>query len=141
MAFLHSPLKILHVDDDHPLRLMTRTALNRSGKDFLVESCASAHDALSKIENFQPHLLLVDFMMPIMDGPSFVAKVHSLGDAFRLIPVVFITGKDDIAFENRAALEPIIGIIRKPFSPVTLGDDLEQLWMSYEKRSSAEPEL
>lgn len=141
MVFTRSPLKILHVDDDHPLRLMTRTALNRSGKDFLVESCASAHDALSKIESFQPHVLLVDFMMPIMDGPSFVAKVHSLGDAFRHTPVVFITGKDDIVFENRVALEPIIGIIRKPFSPINLGEDLERLWVDYEKRSSAEPEL
>lgn len=120
---------------------MTRTALNRSGKSFLVESCASAHEALSKIESFQPHLLLVDYMMPIMDGPSFVAKVHGLNDAFCRIPVVFITGKDDIVFENRAALEPIIGIIRKPFAPTSLGDDLEKLWMSYEKLSSAEPEL
>lgn len=136
-----SSLKILHVDDDHPLRLMTKTALARSGKNFQIESCASAHDALLKLEDFQPNLLLVDLLMPIMDGPSFVAKAHGLNDAFRHLPVVFITGKDDLTFENRSVLEPIIGIIRKPFSPMTLADDLERLWMDYESRKSAEPDV
>ena len=125
--------KILHVDDDHVMRMMTRTALVRSGLGFEVESCSSAREGLDKISAFAPDLLLVDMIMPIMDGPSFVRSVRQSGQAYNQTPVVFITGKDEIDFGDRNALDPILGILRKPFSASQLGNDLVTLWGTYSK--------
>lgn len=124
--------KILHVDDDHVMRMMTRTALTRSSHGLEVESCLSGKEALEKISSFGPDLLLVDMIMPIMDGPSFVRAVRQLADPLlSRTPVVFITGKDEIHIEERDVLEPILGIIRKPFSASQLGNDLATLWENY----------
>lgn len=126
--------KILHVDDDHVMRLMTRTALLRSSLGFEVESCASAKEALEKISSFAPDLLLVDMVMPIMDGPSFVRAVRQLEQSpLNLTPAIFITGKDEIHFEDRDMIEPILGVLHKPFSATQLGNDLMMLWTSYNK--------
>ncbi|HNS44110.1 MAG TPA: response regulator [Alphaproteobacteria bacterium] len=126
--------KILHVDDDHVMRMMTRTALTRSPQGFEIESCLSGKEALEKISGFSPDLLLVDMIMPIMDGPAFVHAVRQLDDPLRSkTPVVFITGKDEIHIRDRDILEPVLGIIHKPFSASQLGNDLAALWNGYKK--------
>ncbi len=127
----NSPCKILHVDDDHVMRLMTKTALLRSSEEFLVESCASAKEALEKASSFQPDILLIDMVMPIMDGITFLRTVRSTSGDFQKTPAIFVTGKDMDILENRESLEPVLGIISKPFSPTLLGSDILKLWNAY----------
>ncbi len=126
-----APYKILHVDDDHVMRLMTKTALSRSSIDFSVESCASAKEALEKIPSFSPDILLIDMVMPIMDGIMLLQTVRNKEWRFQKIPAVFITGKEMGIIDEREKLEPILGIILKPFSPTLLGEDLLNLWKTY----------
>jgi CheY-like chemotaxis protein len=129
-----SPLRVLHVDDDHTMRLMTKTALLRSTIPYEVESCASGKEALDKFEAFSPDLLLVDMLMPILDGISLIRKVRVLPNNIgRDIPVVFITGKDNIQIEGRHEIEPVLGVITKPFSPTQLGVDLANLIRNFKE--------
>lgn len=126
--------KILHVDDDHVMRLMTRTALVRSPHGFEVETCLSGKEALEKILSFTPDLLLVDMVMPILDGPSLVRAIRDIDSpSIAGTPVIFITGKDEIHLEDRPTLEPILGVVHKPFQAARLGDDLVSLWNNYRK--------
>lgn len=122
--------KILHIDDDAVMRMMVGKALERSQKGFQIKSCITGTEFLETVTDFQPDLLVVDVLMPIMNGPTLIAELRKRAN---LTPVVFMTGQDDPVFENRAQLEPIIGIIRKPFSPLQLGDDLISLWQTYAK--------
>ncbi len=120
--------KILHVDDDSVMRLMTKKALERSGHSYTVLSCSTGQEFLKEIVSFDPDLLLVDMVMPIMDGESVIERLRSMDIAVREKPVIYITGRPDVTFRNRAALEPIIGIIQKPFAAATLGEDILNLW-------------
>ena len=117
--------KILHVDDDNVMRMMVKKALERSGKGFDIISCSSATEFLQKITEHSPDLLLIDVIMPDMRGPTLLERIR---EKAIMVPAIFMTGKDDLEIQNRAKLEPIIGIIPKPFSAITLGDDLISLW-------------
>lgn len=128
--------KILHVDDDAVMRMMTKKALQRSNMGFEVISCASGHEFIDIIQSFSPDLLLVDMIMPIMNGQQLISVIRQKTAPTSTIPVIFITGQSDVQFENRPALEPIIGIIQKPFSPTHLGDDLIHMWDSWQKEKS-----
>lgn len=120
--------KILHVDDDSVMRLMTKKALERSEHPYTVLSCATGQEFLKEIVFFEPDLLLVDMVMPIMDGETVIEKLRSMDVGPRNKPVIYITGRPDVTFRNRSALEPIIGIIQKPFAAATLGQDILNIW-------------
>lgn len=133
-APISPPLRVLHVDDDHTMRLMTKTALLRSSTPFEVESCSSGKEALEKIIAFAPDVLLVDMLMPILDGISLIKKIRLLPEGRgKKIPVIFITGKDHVQIEERHEIEPILGIITKPFSPTQLGNDLANFVKAYKE--------
>lgn len=128
-------INVLHVDDDHVMRLMTKTALERSNLGFHVESCASGKEVLEKMVSYTPDILLIDMIMPIMNGTDLLREIRTSGSAAHLsIPAVFMTGKQDVMIENRSVLEPVIGIITKPFSPVRLGPDLMALLSVYHEK-------
>lgn len=124
----HSLHKILHVDDDAVMRLMTKKALERSQLGFNIMSCTTGHELLECIDMFLPDILLVDYVMPIMDGEELIMRVRNRPSPTKNCPVVFISGMETISFRSRAALEPILGIIQKPYTPTTLGRDLFEIW-------------
>ena len=123
--------KILHIDDDPVMRMMTKKALERAHLGFEIRSCSSSHDFLKGIEEFQPDLLLVDFMMPVMNGEELISAVRNSNDPQHTCPVIYLSGKDHLTFKDRAKIEPILGVIQKPFSPVTLGQDLQNIWENF----------
>lgn len=129
----HKPLtKILHVDDDPVMRLMTKKALDRSHHSYTVLSCSSGQEFLKEISSFEPDLLLVDMVMPIMDGETLIEKLRLMNVTGSNTPVIYITGRPDVTFRNRPGLEPIIGIIQKPFAAATIGEDILNLWNRYQ---------
>lgn len=120
--------KILHIDDDAVMRMMVKKSLERSGKEFEIISCSTVKEFTDAIPNFMPDVFLIDVIMPEMKGPDLLLKVRN--ESIKT-PAIFMTGKDDLEIENRDILEPIIGIIPKPFSTTTLGEDLINLWFAY----------
>ncbi|MCG6886675.1 MAG: response regulator [Proteobacteria bacterium] len=118
--------RILYVEDDPDIQAIARVALESVG-GFTVETCNSGQTAVTNAADFRPELLLIDVMMPDMDGPTTLAALRdqpSLADT----PAVFITAKvqpDEIEqLQNYGAVD----IITKPFDPMTLSDQLRQIW-------------
>lgn len=126
----HPLQKILHIDDDPVMRLMTQKALERSNIDFQIVSCTTPEDFLGHLEAFHPDLLLVDQMMPAIRGEDLVQEVRKKPGGEN-IPVIFITGSTEISSLNATMLEPMIGVIRKPFSPTQLPSELIRMWADY----------
>jgi CheY-like chemotaxis protein len=114
------------VEDDEDIQRIVRMSLERVGK-MTVEIVSDPLVAIERIRAFKPELVMLDWMMPGMDGPALFRKMRETED-LRHLPVVFITAKasqrdlDDL--RNMGAA----GTISKPFSPKDLPDQLRKLW-------------
>lgn len=84
-------MKILYVDDQADLRMLVRYALEQE-TDIQCVVCASAREALDLLPGCQPDLILLDVMMPDMDGPAMLAYMQAQ-PALASYPVVFATGR------------------------------------------------
>jgi len=116
------------VDDQEDILLFAEYALQSYGK-FDTLMCESGIEALDKIEAFNPDLIALDFMMPNLDGPQTLKKIRQM-PLFKTTPVIFITAK---IFPNEVAdlMEcdaGVIGLIPKPFDPVTISDSIQSMW-------------
>lgn len=120
--------RILHVDDDDDIRTLTRVALEVVG-GFKVLQCASGQDALDVVETFAPDLLLLDVMMPGLDGEQtfhMIRQIKSLEE----LPVVFMTAKVHEQSVRRLYAIGAAGIVAKPFDPLELPNVLRSIWDS-----------
>ena len=114
--------RILYVEDEEDIRAVAQLALESVG-GFTLKSCASGEEALREAEAFAPDLILLDVMMPGMDGPS---TLHALREipALSEVPVAFMTAKVQPAeidyFKSLGARE----VIAKPFDPMTLAEQV-----------------
>jgi CheY-like chemotaxis protein len=124
---MSSPLcRILYVEDQPDIRLVAKMALEVVG-GFTVMACASGQEALNCAPDALADLLLLDVMMPGMDGPSTLQALREL-PATAHTPVVFMTAKVQAAevalYKAMGALE----VISKPFDPMKLSGQLRQIW-------------
>jgi len=117
--------KILHIDDDAMMRMMVKKSFERSEYPFEVITCATATEFKGALTSFSPDLLVIDVVMPSLNGPDLLEIIRA--ESFHM-PAVFMTGHDSLDFPNREKLEPILGMIRKPFSPTSLAKNLLDMW-------------
>lgn len=117
-------LKILYVDDESDIREIAVMALEMDPA-ISVRSCDSGAEALAIAPQWLPDLILLDVMMPGMDGPEALTRLRRETDTAE-IPVVFITARsqpEDIArFMGLGAA----GVISKPFDPMILAEQARQ---------------
>ncbi len=119
--------KVLYVEDDSSIQLVTRLALEEIGR-LEVKVCSNGQEALDVAEEFSPDLLLLDVMMPVLDGPSTLLAMRKL-ECTKDTPAIFMTAKvqpQEVEELNR--LPGTIGIIAKPFDPMTLAEQLQETW-------------
>ncbi len=108
---------ILVVDDSATVRKLIAGKLEKSGHDVI---CANdGVEAMEKLENFVPDLILLDITMPRMDGYQVCKNIRSKGMT-RDVPVVMISGKDGFFDKVRGRMAGTTGYITKPFGPETL---------------------
>ncbi len=118
--------RILYVDDDDDIREVAGMALTAvAGLE--VCACASGQEALGRARECVPQLILLDVMMPGMDGPTTLAALREEPD-FADTPVVFLTAKIQPAEVERYRALGAVDVIGKPFDPMTLGEQLRQIW-------------
>ena len=119
--------RILHVEDEADIRTIAKLTLEAIG-GFEVQSCESGPDAIASAAAFKPDLLLLDVMMPGMDGPMTLAELRKLPGTAHT-PAVFMTAKaqpHEIAkFRELGAVD----VVTKPFDPQTLCDHLTTIWL------------
>ena len=104
--------KILLVDDNPIILEIEKSVLKV--EDYLIETASDGTEALEKVESFQPDLILLDIMMPQMDGYQ-VARVLKEKDTTRSIPIIMVTAKRRPEDMNEGYLEGAAGYITKPF--------------------------
>ncbi|MEA1070928.1 response regulator [Sphingomonas sp. LY160] len=112
--------KVLYVDDDDDIREIAVMSLQLD-QSFDVQSCSSGAEAVAVASRWQPDLILLDVMMPQMDGPSTLRALRS-GNTPCPAPVVFVTARTHSAEVSELIALGALGVIPKPFDPMTLAE-------------------
>lgn len=118
--------RLLYVEDESDIRMIAEIALAQIA-GFTVETCANGDEGIESIKCFRPQLILLDVMMPGMDGPQVLKRIQQLPD-FSGTPVVFITAKAQIEEIEKLKTLGAVDVITKPFNPMTLGDEIKTIW-------------
>jgi CheY-like chemotaxis protein len=118
--------KILLVEDEPDIRAVAEIALESVG-GFSVRLCADGAAALAALPEFAPDLVMLDVMMPGMDGPATLAALRKL-PAGAAVPVIFMTAKVQQAEIDGYRKLGAAGVIAKPFDPMTLAERVREIW-------------
>lgn len=110
-------LQVLYVDDEPDLREVAAMSLELD-PELEVRCCASGAEALKVLETWVPDLILMDMMMPGMDGPTTHAKIAEYHG--NTIPVVYFTARAEASERARLLALGARGVIAKPFDPMSL---------------------
>ena len=118
--------KILHVEDEPDIQEVAKMALEAVG-GFTVKTCSNGEEALAAAQEFGPDLLLLDVMMPGMDGPTTFGKLREL-PGLEGTPGIFMTAKVMDSEVARFMALGALGVLPKPFDPMTLSEQLLEIW-------------
>jgi CheY-like chemotaxis protein len=111
-------IRILLVDDEPDIREVVDVSLGLD-REFTVRACASGADALVMAAQWSPSLILLDVMMPLMDGPATLAELRN-NPRTADIPVLFLTARTQTAEIAHFMSLGAQGVLSKPFNPMTL---------------------
>lgn len=126
VTFMSRLTRIMHVDDARDIREVVRLALETLG-GFTVASCASGAEAVTAAPGFGPQLVLLDEMMPDLDGPETLRRLRGIA-GMEAVPIVFMTAQATPADVARLESLGALGVIAKPFDPTTLADRVRAVW-------------
>ena len=116
------------VEDDPDIQTVTSLALGTFG-GFDVRICGSAREAVECAAQFRPDLILLDFMMPGMDGVDALMALRGIS-ATAAVPVVFLTARVQPHEIKRYRELGSLAVIPKPFEPTALADTIRAIWNS-----------
>jgi CheY-like chemotaxis protein len=111
-------LRILHVDDEPDIREVVEISLGLD-PECSTRSCASGREALGVAVEWAPDIILLDVMMPVMDGAATLANLRA-NPLTAGIPVVFMTARAQSRELDLFRSLGAVGVIPKPFDPMTL---------------------
>lgn len=121
--------RILMVEDEVDIQNIVSLTLEAVG-GFEVEVCGSGAQAVERAPVFRPDLLLMDVMMPEMDGIMTLSALRKLPQT-ALTPVIFLTAnvqpKEIEHYKELGAL----GVVSKPFDPLTLAATISEIWTNH----------
>lgn len=126
--------KILYVEDEPDIQVVARISLESVG-GFDVRICSDGMEAINSISDYAPDMVLLDVMMPGMDGISTLKEMNARGLVDN-IPVVFMTAKvqpkEMVQYTDAGAVD----VIAKPFDPMTLPDTIRKIWNAYNNQDA-----
>lgn len=121
--------KILHVEDEPDIQIIAQIALENIG-GFTVKTCSTGNEALQVVQEFKPDLILIDVMMPDMDGPTTLKSLREIPE-FADTPIIFMTARAQLHEISNYKKEGILEVITKPFDPMTLSSTIISVWEKY----------
>lgn len=122
----HELKRITYVEDEPDIRAVTEMALSALG-GFELDVYERGEDAVAGAAAFGPDLILLDVMMPGMDGLEVMERFSKI-DGLRDRPVVFMTAKTRKMEMDEYMALGAVSVIPKPFDPMTLVDELKEIW-------------
>ena len=111
-------IRLLHVDDEPDIREIIGISLSID-PSFTLRSCELGSEALAVAAYWKPDIILLDVMMPVMDGPATLVKLRE-NPATAAIPVIFMTARAQSREVDRFRSLGAVGVIAKPFDPMTV---------------------
>lgn len=119
-----TPLSVILAEDDPDIQLVARLALKRAG--FLVRVANNGAEAVAMVREQPPDAILLDWMMPEMDGLQACAILRA-DPATAHIPIIFLTAKTQDSEIQRGMSLGASGYVTKPFDALTLGDQVRAI--------------
>ena len=117
---MSEPHKVLIIDDEDDVRELARISLERVG-GLRVVTASSGEEGLALAASEAPDAILLDAMMPGLDGPATIERLKA-DEATASIPVVFLTGSVQSSEHDRFMALGAAGTLIKPFDPMKLAD-------------------
>ena len=118
--------RILYVEDDGDIRTVTAMALEAVG-GFTVISCDSGKEALAMAPDANADLILLDVMMPGMDGPATLSALRGLSQTADT-PVIFMTAKVQASEIQHYMHLGATDVIAKPYDPMLVSAQIGEIW-------------
>ncbi len=118
--------KIMLVEDDADIRTVATMALEMVG-GMQVHAFGSGEEAIAAVAGLAPQLIMLDVMMPGMNGPEVLVRIRERVETAD-IPVVFMTAKVQPEEVERLRALGVLDVVAKPFDPMTLADTIKGLW-------------
>jgi CheY-like chemotaxis protein len=118
-------VKVLIVDDETDVRRVARLCLTRVGRMDVLDA-ASGPEAIGVALIEHPDAILLDVMMPAMDGPSTLAALRA-NPVTAAIPVIFLTAKSLASEIARLRSLGVAGVLTKPFDPMAFAGEVRAL--------------
>jgi two-component system, OmpR family, response regulator len=119
--------RLTYVEDEPDIRSITEFALKEIG-GYDLDVCTSGLEAIERTPGFNPDLIILDVMMPGMDGVETYERLRAIPKLAHT-PVIFMTAK---AMKHETDRYKAIGaadVIPKPFDPITLADRVREIWL------------
>lgn len=132
------PERIVYVDDEQDLRTIMRETIEAEGFDGSFVTCGSGQELLNRIRVLQPNLILLDVMMPEMDGLDVLAALKDSEDGAD-VPVIFMTGVQKLEMLEKYKHLGVIGVLHKPFNADSFMGSIEEIWLRYRAGLDAKP--
>jgi CheY-like chemotaxis protein len=117
--------RILIIDDEDDIREVAKASLELMG-GFTVLLASSSHEGLVKAETEQPDAILLDVMLPDIDGTTTFKHLQS-NPTTRQIPVILLTAKVQSVDQRRFADLGVMAVIPKPFDPINLASQISEV--------------
>ena len=117
-------VRVLYVEDEDDIRAVAQIALD--GEGFELLPCASGQEALEKVTDFAPDVILLDVMMPGMDGPTTLSQLRNM-PLLVDTPAIFMTAKVQPSEVAQLKSLGALDVIAKPFDPMGLADQLHAI--------------
>ena len=123
--------RLLYIEDDEDIQKIAKIALESIGK-FELKMSNNGLRGIDDARTFKPQLILLDAMMPEMDGPGTIKRLKQDPD-LKDIPVIFVTAR--VQPEERKEYTDLgaIDVIAKPFDPMNLSNQIRTIWQNLPK--------
>ncbi|MCR9142973.1 MAG: response regulator [bacterium] len=118
--------RILYVEDELDIQEIARMSLETVG-GFTVKTCSSGQEAIEAAPKFKPDIILLDVMMPGMDGVTTMGKLQEIA-ALAETPIIFVTARVQAHDIQEYLRKGATAVITKPFDPMQLPDEVRGIW-------------
>lgn len=118
--------KILYAEDEPDVHTLVELTI-QTMSDYEIKICNNGKKLLECVEEYKPDLILLDVMMPEMDGPTTFKTLQSK-ETTKKIPVIFVTAKAQVHEVEKFKEIGSWGVITKPFTLMNLCDEIQEIW-------------